>query len=157
MPAFEDKFEGLRKLREVRDGGGAQSPFSTPEPPQVNMIGQGGGIVGSPGIGGISMDGGLQQAVRRAAARYGWGDNEWGALNTLIQKESSWNPQAQNPTSTAWGLFQFLDMHWGPGRYLPRGRNSSVPEQIAGGLRYIKDRYGSPSRALAFHLRNNWY
>ncbi|MBU5900557.1 transglycosylase SLT domain-containing protein, partial [Vibrio cholerae O1] len=42
----------------------------------------------------------------------GWGD-QWGDLNWLVNKESSWNPNAQNPTSTAYGLFQFLNGTWG--------------------------------------------
>src|SRR5690606_6681407 len=29
--------------------------------------------------------------------------------------------------------------------------------QIRWGLKYIKDRYGSPSRALSFHRGHNWY
>ena len=33
----------------------------------------------------------------------------------------------------------------------------SAAGQAEWGLKYISDRYGSPSRALAFHNRNNWY
>ena len=116
------------------------------------FAGGGGGGVGA--VGG----GPLKDKVKNYAARaYGWTGGEWGNLHELIQRESSWNPAAQNPHSTAWGLFQFLNMHWGPGRYLPAGRGSSVDQQIQGGLRYIKDRYGVPSRAIAHHNRMNWY
>jgi hypothetical protein len=45
--------------------------------------------------------------------------------------------------------------HGGP--YLPAGRNSTVAQQAQGGLRYIRERYGTPAAALAFHNRNNWY
>jgi hypothetical protein len=30
-------------------------------------------------------------------------------------------------------------------------------KQIELGLKYIEHRYGSPSKALAFHNRNGWY
>jgi hypothetical protein len=29
--------------------------------------------------------------------------------------------------------------------------------QIDWGLKYIKERYGSPANALGFHYANNWY
>ena len=32
--------------------------------------------------------------------------------NCLIINESNWNPKAQNPISTAGGLFQFIDSTW---------------------------------------------
>src|SRR5690606_36900300 len=39
-------------------------------------------------------------AVQSVAARYGWGSGaQWEALSRIIQKESSWNPAAANPTS----------------------------------------------------------
>ncbi len=102
----------------------------------------------------IQTDGGVQNVVKAVAARYGWDNgNEWDALYTLVQKESSWNPNAQNPTSTAYGLFQFLNGTWGP-----YGKKTSDPAgQAQAGLAYIMDRYGSPSKALAFHNANNWY
>ena len=101
--------------------------------------------------------GGSPSAVRAmvegmAAAR-GWVGPEWSALDRLVQKESSWNPNAQNPTSTAYGLFQFLNSTWGP--YGPKTSDPRLQAQY--GFGYISDRYGSPSAALAFHLGHNWY
>ena len=151
-------FDLVRELQAVRDqsvGGGAPYSAKEPEPVQIPYSRATGTAV--PGGLGDLGGGPLQAQVKRAAEKYGWTGGEWNKLNELIRRESSWNPKAQNPTSTAWGLFQFLDMHWGPGRYLPRGRSSSTAEQIAGGLRYIRDRYGSPSRAIAHHDRMNWY
>lgn len=93
--------------------------------------------------------------VRSVASKYGWSSgNEWNALSQLIQKESSWNPTAQNPTSSAYGLFQFLNGTWATvGGY----KTSDPGLQAEFGARYIKGRYGSPSAALAFHLSHNWY
>jgi hypothetical protein len=106
-----------------------------------------------------SDDGGGSQAVRdivrSAAAGYGWSEGpQWNALSWLLGKESSWNPQAQNPRSTAYGLFQFLNGTWAGTGY----RKSSDPRiQTAAGLKYIEQRYGTPSNAAAFHRANNWY
>ena len=87
----------------------------------------------------------------------GQGGAQLAPLHELIRRESNFNPQAQNPTSTAWGLFQFLDMHWGPGKYLPAGRQSTFQQQLEGGFRYITERYGNATNALAAHDRQNWY
>lgn len=97
----------------------------------------------------------VQDQVRAVANSFGWGGGpQWDALARLIQKESSWNPTAANPRSSAYGLFQFLDSTWaGQG-----GSKSSNPSyQATLGLRYIKSRYRDPLGALAFHNRNNWY
>jgi SLT domain-containing protein len=92
--------------------------------------------------------------------RYGWGTDQWPALDRLVHKESSWNPAAANPTSTARGLFQFLKSTWAgyiSNRGGPPYWSQDVGIQAKGGLSYIKERYGSPQRALDFHLGHNWY
>ncbi len=110
-------------------------------------------IFGTGGGGSSSSNSGLQNMARFKASSYGWTGAQWDALKRLVQKESSWRPNAQNPTSTAFGLFQFLNGTWGP-----YGKKTSDPgRQTDYGLRYIKDRYGDPLSALRFHLKNNWY
>lgn len=97
----------------------------------------------------------VRSMVRDYAAKtYGWTDAEWDALDRLIMKESGYNPTAQNPKSSAFGIFQFLDRTW-QGYGVPK--TADPHQQTVAGLRYIKARYGTPSKALAFHLRNNWY
>lgn len=92
--------------------------------------------------------------AQQVAPRYGWGQNELGAWYTLGMKESGWRSNAQNPSSTAYGIGQFLDKTWGAYGF----RKSSNPAyQVNAMASYIKSRYGSPSRALAFHRRNNYY
>jgi hypothetical protein len=105
-------------------------------------------------IGGGGDSGPVKDMVRQLAENvFGWTGNQWTALERLVQKESSWNPNAQNPTSTAYGLFQFLDGTWGA-----YGQKTSDPRlQAQYGLQYIKDRYGDPQNALAFHNAHNWY
>ncbi|WJN63384.1 hypothetical protein [Streptomyces phage phiScoe55] len=97
-----------------------------------------------------------KQLGKAMAAERGWTGSEWEALEQLWTNESDWNPDAQNPTSTAYGIAQFLDSTWaGYGI-----KKTSDPErQIEAGLRYIKARYGKPSAALAFWNNRypHWY
>lgn len=107
------------------------------------------------GFGGDSeTDGGsgpVQDQVKGVAAKFGWDSGEqWSALSTLIQRESSWNPNAANPTSSARGLFQKMTSIHG-------AVEGSAAGQAEWGLKYIRDRYHSPRTALDFHNRNNWY
>jgi len=98
----------------------------------------------------------VTQAVDSVAKGYGWGigTSQWSALSRLIQKESSWNPNAQNPRSTAYGLFQFLNSTWAT----VGGTKTSDPRmQAVHGLKYVQQRYRDPVGALSFHDRNNWY
>lgn len=98
---------------------------------------------------------GVRQAVQTVAQGFGWGEGaEWNAIQWLVNKESSWKPNAQNPNSTAYGLFQFLNSTWKGTGF---NKTSDPAQQTAAGLRYIKDRYGTPSAAVDFHRRNNWY
>lgn len=94
-----------------------------------------------------ATDGSVESIVRASASAYGWGSGaNWEAIRFIIQHESSWNPNAQNPTSTAYGLFQMLV------------ETSSDPAvQAANGMAYIAGRYGTPVNAMAFWQANNWY
>ena len=94
------------------------------------------------------------QEYARKLARQMFGPGQWDDLNALVSQESGWNPQADNPTSTAYGLFQFLDStreNYG----LPL--NANPRRQVRAGLDYILDRYGDPEDAWDFHQANNWY
>jgi len=96
--------------------------------------------------------------------QYGFSPEDYPALVALWNKESgdpgagssrvTWNPLAQNPRSTAFGIAQFLNGTWA-GTGFQKSTNPQI--QIQAGLTYIKSRYGNPRNALAFHLRNNWY
>lgn len=88
----------------------------------------------------------LGYARQLAQKQYGWGPSEFASLKTLWNNESGWNFQAKNPSSGALGIPQAL------GHALPAGYASDPAVQIQWGLNYIKQRYGSPSKALAF-----WY
>lgn len=85
-------------------------------------------------------------AAAQLAKMYGWGPSEMASLYTLWNNESGWNFQAKNPSGGALGIPQAL------GHQLPANYASNAVTQILWGLNYIKQRYGSPSAALAF-----WY
>ena len=67
-------------------------------------------------------------------------------LNTLWQRESHWNPLANNKKSTAYGIPQLLKL-----------KTNDPYKQIDAGLIYIAKRYGSPCKALAHHLKHGHY
>ena len=74
-------------------------------------------------------------------------NHEWNALFTLWNKESRWDYTADNPHSTAYGIPQILNMD----------EKTPMARQIDLGLKYIQHRYGTPTKALAFHDRHGWY
>lgn len=115
------------------------------------------GRIGSGVLGQLGRGGSPQANFRIAqqlAKQFGWGPAEVQAWYTLGMKESGWNNHAQNPTSTAYGIGQFLDSTWA-GYGIPK--TSDPRKQVLAMARYIKARYGSPSRALSFHYSHNWY
>lgn len=100
---------------------------------------------------------GNQAIGKRLAAKQGWTGNQWKALYNLWMRESGWNEHADNPSSDAYGIPQAL-----PGKKMSSagGDWKSNPEtQIKWGLQYIKERYGSPSKAWSFWNSKNphWY
>jgi hypothetical protein len=89
-----------------------------------------------------------------AMGKLGGNASEFSCLENLWGKESGWNPNAQNPTSTAYGIPQFLDSTWaGTGI----AKTSDGYRQIDAGLIYIENRYGTPCAAWGHSQANNWY
>jgi Peptidase family M23/Transglycosylase SLT domain len=83
---------------------------------------------------------------------------EWAIeLAELVGRESSWNPKAKNKNSSAHGYGQFLS----PTRkdYEKKtGLSYDNPvNQLVMMAQYIKDRYGTPAKALAFWEKNKYY
>lgn len=74
----------------------------------------------------------------------------------LVARESSFNASANNPKSSAAGLFQFLDST--RANYGGNKVNWNDPyQQALAGIQYVKDRYGTPEDALTFWDKNNYY
>lgn len=112
-------------------------------------------LLGGIGGGGVpsSVSGNAAIVKSIFANQFGWGGH-WPSTYRLLMKESGFRNTAQNPTSTAYGLFQFLNSTW---RGTGIGKTSNPRLQTIAGGRYIDGRYGNPSNALRFHLAHNWY
>jgi septal ring factor EnvC (AmiA/AmiB activator) len=108
-------------------------------------------------------------AARAAAARAGGGGRPAGgsgrrcdlsgtsaAEHWIIMRESSGDPTADNPTSTAFGLGQLLLGN----RILYLGQDYATTDcgrQLWAFRAYVRDRYGTAERAKAFWQANGWY
>ncbi|MEU7063508.1 transglycosylase SLT domain-containing protein [Streptomyces sp. NPDC053429] len=76
-------------------------------------------------------------------------------FSNIINEESTWNYQAVNSSSGAYGLVQAL-----PGSKMASAGadwRTNPATQIEWGLGYMNDRYGSPCSAWSFHQANGWY
>jgi hypothetical protein len=96
-----------------------------------------------------------REVARRLLADHGWSDGQWPCLDSLWTRESRWRYNADNPTSSAYGIPQAL-----PGNrmaeYGSDWRTNPVT-QIKWGLDYIEDAYGSPCNAWAHSESHGWY
>jgi hypothetical protein len=82
------------------------------------------------------------------------GSQQFSCLESLWGRESGWNPNAQNPSSSAYGIPQFLDSTWaGTGI----AKTSNGYRQIDAGLSYLDSRYGSPCGGWAHSQATGWY
>ncbi|QEW04829.1 lytic transglycosylase domain-containing protein [Microbacterium lushaniae] len=98
---------------------------------------------------------GAQATARGMLGGFGWGDDQFGCLVSLWQKESGWNYQAQNRSSGAYGIPQAL-----PGsKMASAGADwaTNAGTQVAWGLGYISGRYGSPCGAWSHSQSVGWY
>jgi len=93
--------------------------------------------------------------AQQLAASYGWSTGtQWTDLNNIVMAESGWCNTAQNPGSSAYGIGQFLSGTWAT---VGGTKTSNPTTQIKLLLIYIKMRYGTPSKAWAFHEANGYY
>lgn len=80
-----------------------------------------------------------------------FGVDQWGSFETIVQQESGWNPFSINRSSNACGLPQSLPCS---------KMNCELWDyecQVKWMASYIKDRYETPDKALAFHNEKGWY
>ena len=88
-------------------------------------------------------------------AAHGWTSQEISDWAQVIKLESNGTITDTNSQSGAYGIAQFIN---GAGEYAQYGGNStSVIGQLTSMANYIAQRYGNPSKALSFHLANNYY
>ncbi|HYU86420.1 MAG TPA: hypothetical protein VEK80_16575 [Kribbellaceae bacterium] len=96
-----------------------------------------------------------REVARNLLPDHDWADSQFYCLDKLWTRESHWQVDADNPTSSAYGIPQAL-----PGRrmaaYGSDWRTNPVT-QIKWGLDYIEDAYGSPCKAWAHSQATGWY
>ncbi|MET3567066.1 MULTISPECIES: lytic transglycosylase domain-containing protein [Microbacteriaceae] len=124
------------------------TPTPTPTPKPSAKKSSGGGAAPSAPIptAGTARDIGYQMMQAR-----GWGDDQWGCLDTLWSHESGWRVNASNP-SGAYGIPQAL-----PGSKMGPGWETDASVQINWGLGYIAGRYGTPCGAWGVWQSQGWY
>jgi hypothetical protein len=96
-----------------------------------------------------------QDIAKGMLSHYGWSADQFSCLNEIYMRESRWNPSAANPYSGAYGIPQAL-----PGdKMAAYGSDwqTNPATQLAWGLSYIRDRYGSPCGAWSFWESHNYY
>lgn len=78
-------------------------------------------------------------------------ESEWWAVDSIVSRESSWNPNAVNSSSGACGL----------GQQLPCGKWAGAWNDPVAALKaqygYVVARYGGYPQAVAFWNANHWY
>ncbi len=97
------------------------------------------------------------QAIARdlMASQYGWGEDQFGCLVALWNRESGWNVYASNSSSGAYGIPQAL-----PGSKMATAGadwQTNPATQITWGLGYIAGRYSTPCAAYDHALSVGWY
>ncbi|HZG03389.1 MAG TPA: transglycosylase SLT domain-containing protein [Streptomyces sp.] len=91
----------------------------------------------------------------KAMAQQIVGAGQFQCFSNIVERESGWNYQAQNPSSGAYGLVQAL-----PGSKMASAGadwRTNPATQIKWGLNYMNERYGSPCGAWEFWQANHWY
>lgn len=91
----------------------------------------------------------------KAMARQMIPGDQFQCFSNIVQKESTWNYLAQNPSSGAYGLVQAL-----PGSKMSSAGadwRTNPATQIKWGLKYMNERYDSPCGAWSFWQANRWY
>jgi hypothetical protein len=99
-----------------------------------------------------ASDAALSQAMALEGVPSSWQDG----LRFIMAKESSGTVDARNPYHSARGLFQLTQANW---HYNPNGAASfgDAVQEAQGGIRYIRQRYGSADNAVTFWRTHHWY
>lgn len=93
--------------------------------------------------------------ARALLPEFGFADSQFGCLDSLWTRESGWRWNADNPTSSAYGIPQAL-----PGSKMASAGadwETNPETQIRWGLGYIAGRYGTPCAAWGHSERVGWY
>ena len=94
-----------------------------------------------------------REIARQLLPEYGFSSSEFSCLDALYSSESDWEMNADNPTSSAYGIPQALTQT----HELPADYATNPVSQIEWGLDYIRSSYGTPCSAWEFKQANDWY
>ena len=98
-------------------------------------------------------EGDPRDIARALLPLYGFSSDQFSCLDSLYMSESGWRVDADNHSSSAYGIPQALtQLHDLPADYM-----TSAESQIRWGLEYIQDTYGSPCSAWSFKSGHGWY
>jgi hypothetical protein len=98
-------------------------------------------------------EGDPRDIARALLPLYGFSSDQFSCLDSLYMSESGWRIDADNPSSSAYGIPQALtQLHDLPADYM-----TSAESQIRWGLEYIQDTYGTPCGAWSFKAGHGWY
>ena len=100
------------------------------------------------------VPGTIRALGQKMAAARGWSGSQWQCLDNVWMRESGWSWAAENP-SGAYGIPQAT-----PGsKMASAGADwlTNPATQIAWGLSYIANAYGSPCGAWDFWQSHLWY
>lgn len=96
----------------------------------------------------------LQQVDAKELAQKLLTSKEYSCLAKLLGKESAWKPTAKNPTSSAKGIGQLLDVTY---RNLGMKHSEASVPQLVATLAYIHRRYVTPCNAWNHFKKKNYY
>lgn len=98
-------------------------------------------------------EGDPRDIARALLPLYGFSSDQFTCLDSLYESESGWRVDADNPSSSAYGIPQALtQLHDMPADYM-----TSAEAQIRWGLEYIQGTYGTPCSAWSFKSGHGWY
>lgn len=131
----------------------AATDAATIDPAKVASLAQDAG----PGVARTEqLDAGDPRSIAQALlGEFGFSADQFGCLDSLWTRESGWRVNADNPSSSAYGIPQAL-----PGsKMASAGADwaTNPATQIRWGLGYIQGRYGSPCGAWAHSQSRGWY
>jgi hypothetical protein len=94
----------------------------------------------------------LQQAINLENVPQSWRP----ALQFIMVQESTGKVGASSPVHSARGLYQLTAANY---HFNPNGVHSfgNAVEEAQGGIRYIRQRYGTADNAAAFWQQHGWY
>ena len=96
----------------------------------------------------------LQQVDAKQLAKKLLTKKEYSCLSKLLGKESAWKSSAKNPTSSAKGIGQLLDVTY---RNLGMKHTEASVPQLVATLAYIHRRHLTPCKAWSHFKEKNYY